>query len=74
MSCVLEPLLQAINLSASRLTPLDMAVYKLNCLYDIHETLKQYQYVEDKLEKLQVCQPITGIVNHTKLQVVHYAV
>lgn len=53
VSCVLEPLLQAINLSASRLTPLDMAVYHLNCLYDIHETLKQYQYVEDKLEKLQ---------------------
>ncbi|XP_025416462.1 conserved oligomeric Golgi complex subunit 6 isoform X2 [Sipha flava] len=53
VSCVLEPLLQAINLSASRLTPLDMAVYRLNCLHNIHETLKQYQYVEDKLEKLQ---------------------
>ncbi|VVC28234.1 Conserved oligomeric Golgi complex subunit 6 [Cinara cedri] len=53
VSCVLEPLLQAINLSASRLTPLDMAVYHLNCLNNIHETLRQFQYVEEKLEKLQ---------------------
>jgi hypothetical protein len=54
VSCVLEPLLQAINLSASRLTPLDMAVYKLNCLHNIHETLNYHQYVEDKLEKLEI--------------------
>ncbi|XP_050421037.1 conserved oligomeric Golgi complex subunit 6 [Adelges cooleyi] len=53
ISCVLEPLLQAINLSASRLSPLDMAVYQLNCLNDIHNTLIQYEYVEDKLKRLQ---------------------
>lgn len=37
-----------------------MAVYQLNCLNDIHETLRQYQYVMDKLEQLQVCQRTTN--------------
>lgn len=32
-----------------------MAVYQLNCFNDIYETLKQYQYVENELDKLQVC-------------------
>ncbi|XP_050543200.1 conserved oligomeric Golgi complex subunit 6 isoform X2 [Daktulosphaira vitifoliae] len=73
-SCVLDPLLQAINLSASRLSPLDMAVYKLNCLNDIHETLVLYQFIDDKLQHLQTHmneQLETASIEQIKYLVIH---
>ena len=50
----MDPLLQAVSLSASRLTTTDMAVYLLNCLYLMQTTLSLYEFMEDRLERLQV--------------------
>ncbi|KAK3932086.1 Conserved oligomeric Golgi complex subunit 6 [Frankliniella fusca] len=50
---VLDPLLQAVNLSASRLPTTDMAVYLLNCLYQMQTTLSLYGFMDDRLERLQ---------------------
>lgn len=51
---VLDPLLQAVNLSAARLPTTDMAVYLLNCLYQMQATLSLYGFMDDRLERLQV--------------------
>lgn len=51
---VLDPLLQAVNLSAARLPTTDMAVYLLNCLYQMQTTLTLYGFMDDRLERLQV--------------------
>lgn len=53
VSCVINPLLQAVNESASRLSSVDMAVYLLNCLYSMHSTLSLYEFVDERLERLQ---------------------
>lgn len=53
VSCVMDPLLQAVSLSASRLATTDMAVYLLNCLYLMQTTLSLYEFMEDRLERLQ---------------------
>ncbi|XP_065226568.1 conserved oligomeric Golgi complex subunit 6 [Planococcus citri] len=53
ISCVVEPLLQAINLSASKLTSVDMAVYLLNCSTEILNTISFYEFVDEWLERLQ---------------------
>lgn len=53
---VLDPLLQAVNLSAARLPTTDMAVYLLNCLYQMQATLSLYGFMDDRLERLQVIQ------------------
>ncbi|KAJ1525454.1 hypothetical protein ONE63_010265 [Megalurothrips usitatus] len=50
---VLDPLLQAVNLSAARLPSTDMAVYLLNCLYQMQTTLSLYGFMDDRLERLQ---------------------
>ncbi|XP_017780068.1 PREDICTED: conserved oligomeric Golgi complex subunit 6 [Nicrophorus vespilloides] len=50
---VMEPLLRAMNEQASRLPPTDMAVYMLNCMYSMYTCLSLYQYMEDRLERLQ---------------------
>jgi len=49
-----DPLLHVVNESAVRLTSTDMAVYMLNCIYQLQSTLSLYEYVEDRLERLQV--------------------
>ncbi|KAF7264303.1 hypothetical protein GWI33_000328 [Rhynchophorus ferrugineus] len=49
----LEPLLRAVNEQASRLPPTDMAVYLLNCTYSIYTCLSLYEFMEDRLERLQ---------------------
>lgn len=46
-------MLRAVNEQASRLSPTDMAVYMLNCMYCMYTCLSLYQYMEDKLERLQ---------------------
>ncbi|KAJ8944252.1 hypothetical protein NQ318_013663 [Aromia moschata] len=40
--CIMEPLLRSVNEQASRLPPIDMAVYMLNCIYDIYTCLSMY--------------------------------
>jgi hypothetical protein len=49
-----DPLLQAINESASRLPTSDMAVYLLNCMYQMQSTLSLYEFMDERLERLQV--------------------
>lgn len=46
-------MLKAVNEQASRLPPTDMAVYMLNCMYSMYTCLSLYQYMEDRLERLQ---------------------
>ncbi|GLG95253.1 Conserved oligomeric Golgi complex subunit 6 [Gryllus bimaculatus] len=53
VSCVMNPLLQAVNESAARLPSVDMAVYLLNCMYSMHTTLSLYEFVDERLERLQ---------------------
>lgn len=52
-SCVIDPLLRAVNEQAARLPPIDMAVYILNCLYAMHTCLSLYEYMDERLERLQ---------------------
>lgn len=53
VSCVIDPLLQSIQESASHLPTTDMAVYLLNSLYQIESVLTIYEYMEERLERLQ---------------------
>ncbi|KAG8224118.1 hypothetical protein J437_LFUL001812 [Ladona fulva] len=53
VSLVTDPLLQAVNLSASRLPTTDMAVYLLNCIYHMQSTLSLYEFMDERLERLQ---------------------
>ncbi|XP_014482333.1 PREDICTED: conserved oligomeric Golgi complex subunit 6 isoform X2 [Dinoponera quadriceps] len=39
VSCIIDPLLQEVNETASRLPTVDMAVYLLNCMHQIQSTL-----------------------------------
>ncbi|KAH1005075.1 hypothetical protein HUJ04_006131 [Dendroctonus ponderosae] len=50
---ILEPLLRAVNEQASRLPPTDMAVYLLNCMYSMYTCLSMYEFMEERLERLQ---------------------
>lgn len=54
VSCIIDPLLQEVNETASRLPTVDMAVYLLNCIHQIHSTLALYEYMDQRLERLQV--------------------
>ncbi|XP_001599436.1 conserved oligomeric Golgi complex subunit 6 [Nasonia vitripennis] len=53
VSCIIDPLLQEVNETASRLPTVDMAVYLLNCMHQIHSTLALYEYMDQRLERLQ---------------------
>uniref|UniRef100_A0A1Q3F6J5 Conserved oligomeric Golgi complex subunit 6 n=1 Tax=Culex tarsalis TaxID=7177 RepID=A0A1Q3F6J5_CULTA len=53
VSCVIDPLLQSIQESASHLPTTDMAVYLLNSLYQIESVLTIYEYMDERLERLQ---------------------
>lgn len=53
MSCVIDPLLQSVTESASHLPTVDMAVYILNCLYQMQSTLGMFEYVDNRMERLQ---------------------
>lgn len=54
VSCIVDPLLQEVNETASRLPTVDMAVYLLNCMHHIQSTLGLYEYMDQRLERLQV--------------------
>lgn len=53
VSSIVDPLLQAINESATRLSTTDMAVYLLNCIYQMQSTLSLYEFMDERLERLQ---------------------
>lgn len=63
MSCIIDPLLQEVNETASRLPTVDMAVYLLNCMHQIQSALSLYEYMDQRLERLQVteCKIFEGI-------------
>ncbi|XP_014241192.1 conserved oligomeric Golgi complex subunit 6 [Cimex lectularius] len=53
VAAVLDPLLQAVNVSASRLDTADMAVYLLNCLHLMQNTVTLYEFMDERVERLQ---------------------
>lgn len=53
VSCVIDPLLQSVTESALHLPTVDMAVYILNCLYQMQSTLGMFEYVDSRMERLQ---------------------
>lgn len=53
VQCVVEPLLRAVNEQASRLPSTDMAVYMLNCMYSMYTCLSLYEFMDERLERLQ---------------------
>ncbi|KAI8127146.1 Conserved oligomeric Golgi complex subunit 6 [Lucilia cuprina] len=53
ISCIIDPLLQSVQESASHLPTVDMAVYLLNCLYHMQSTLAVYEYMDERVERLQ---------------------
>ncbi|XP_065840414.1 conserved oligomeric Golgi complex subunit 6-like [Oscarella lobularis] len=53
LSSALDPLIQACSLSASGLAAADMAVYMINCIYLIQNTLALYESADHQLEMLK---------------------
>ncbi|XP_044732547.1 conserved oligomeric Golgi complex subunit 6 isoform X2 [Chrysoperla carnea] len=53
VSCVLDPVICAINEQASRLPTSDMAVYLLNCMHSMQNTLRKFKHMDDRMERLQ---------------------
>lgn len=53
VSCVIDPLLHSVTESASHLPTVDMAVYMLNSLYMMQSTLASYEYIDERMERLQ---------------------
>lgn len=63
VASVIDPLLQAVSLSAARLTTTDMAVYLLNCFHQMASTLALYEFTDQRLERLQVPNSLAKNVN-----------
>lgn len=54
VQCIIDPLLQQINETASHLsTNTDMAVFILNCIYEIQNSLAIFEYMDERIERLQ---------------------
>uniref|UniRef100_A0A1A9UZ39 Conserved oligomeric Golgi complex subunit 6 n=1 Tax=Glossina austeni TaxID=7395 RepID=A0A1A9UZ39_GLOAU len=53
VACIIDPLLLSVQESASHLPTVDMAVYLLNCLYHMQSTLAVYEYMDERVERLQ---------------------
>lgn len=52
VSCCIDPLLMTVTEQASHLPAIDMAVYFLNVLYDIIGTLGVYEFIDERMERL----------------------
>ena len=52
LSAVLDPLIHACTLSATRLTVSDMAVYMINCLSVMQHSLSFYDFASSRVENL----------------------
>ncbi|VDM43994.1 unnamed protein product [Toxocara canis] len=62
-AAVLDPLNQAVQLSATQLSsPLDIAVYTLNCLSTINSVIILYQYTDTRLEMIKAQGALSEIV------------
>lgn len=53
VSCVVDPLVNAVNESAAGLGTVESAVYLLNCFHQLHSTLSLLYTTGDKLEMIQ---------------------
>ncbi|XP_068217379.1 conserved oligomeric Golgi complex subunit 6 [Palaemon carinicauda] len=53
VSCVVDPLINAVNESASGLGAVESAVYLLNCFHQLHSTLSLLHTTGEKLEMIQ---------------------
>ncbi|XP_045113296.1 conserved oligomeric Golgi complex subunit 6-like [Portunus trituberculatus] len=53
VSCVVDPLMNAISESATGLGAVESAVYLLNCFHQLHSTLSLLHTTGDKLEMIQ---------------------
>lgn len=53
VSCIIDPLLHSVQESASHLPTVDMAVYLLNCYGHMLRTLAVYEYMDERVERLQ---------------------
>jgi len=53
VSCVIDPLLQSVQESAAHLPTVDMGVYLLNCLHHMQSSLAVYEYMDERVERLQ---------------------
>ncbi|XP_062521399.1 conserved oligomeric Golgi complex subunit 6-like [Corticium candelabrum] len=52
VSSVIDPLIQACIMAASGLSAADMAVYIINCIYEMQNTLALYEFTDNRLEML----------------------
>ncbi|VDM82758.1 unnamed protein product [Strongylus vulgaris] len=53
-SCVLDPLYRSVQVAATHLhSPLDVAVYTLNCLSAIHSLVILYPFTDSRLEMIK---------------------
>lgn len=50
---MVEPLIQMCTMSASKLNTIEMAVYMVNCLYQLQSTLSLFEYTDEHLELIQ---------------------
>ncbi|KAI4476507.1 hypothetical protein M0804_013538 [Polistes exclamans] len=51
--CIINVLLKEVIETASRLPTVDMTAYFLNCMHQIQSTLGLYDYMDQRLERLQ---------------------
>ncbi|CAG0886915.1 unnamed protein product [Darwinula stevensoni] len=73
LSCVIDPILQALNESAACLPALEMAVYLTNCLYHLHSMLSLYEFTQSKLEmiKAQMDAHVDTLISEQASNLVH---
>lgn len=51
--CIINVSLKEVIETASRLPTVDMTAYFLNCMHQIQSTLGLYDYMDQRLERLQ---------------------
>ncbi|XP_054168923.1 conserved oligomeric Golgi complex subunit 6-like [Oppia nitens] len=74
LSTVIEPLTHSCIISASKLTPIEMAVFLFNCLSAINQTISGYRFTDrfqDKL-RLQTDGHIETLINEQISHVISY--
>ena len=66
LATCIDPMIQYCNESASSLPATEMAVYIINCLYQIHSAVSLYEYTENALEKLngQINAHMDTLIDH----------
>ncbi|CAG2119718.1 unnamed protein product, partial [Medioppia subpectinata] len=74
LSTVIEPLIHSCIISASKLTPIEMAVFLFNCLFTINETLANYRFTDrfKDMIALQTDGHIETLVNEQISHIISY--